>query len=68
MKGTEKVGNLIELNTFILIIETAGKAQFRRLLKMIESVICIVSYPLLPATEEQEEPTPWRDLAINSNV
>lgn len=23
---------------------------------------------LLPATEEQEEPTPWRDLAINSNV
>lgn len=45
-KGTEKVMNLIELNTFILIIETADKAQFRRLLKMIESVICIVFYPL----------------------
>lgn len=27
-----------------------------------------LSYALLPATEEQEEPTPWRDLAINSNV
>lgn len=28
----------------------------------------ILLYALLPATEEQEEPTPWRDLAMNSNV
>lgn len=37
--------------------------------KMTESDLHFpLSSLLLPATEEQEEPTPWRDLAINSSA
>lgn len=61
-RNRKKPHEINKIQIFLLIIECGGKIQFNKWLNFSLSSL------LLPATEEQEEPTPCRDLAINSSA